>query len=121
MTIYYLPPSLSCEACNFSAQLVKNGYIVINLILLGIKIALKNFPLIKREPKPQYFCSQSHYLNVSNRNKANLMAQRGQKRQADKLLSDTAKSLPEIAIGDNIGVPIPKEDRGKLGQSHIWE
>ena len=33
--------------------------------------------------------------------------------------NSTTKSSPEITIGDNARVPIPNEDRGKLGQNHI--
>ena len=47
------------------------------------------------------------------------VARRGQKRQAEKMLSDTAKHLPLVSIGDNVRVTIPKVDRGKLGDKHI--
>ena len=47
------------------------------------------------------------------------LAQRGQKRQAEKMLSDTAKYLPAVTIGDNVRVSIPKVDRGKLGDKHL--
>ena len=35
------------------------------------------------------------------------------------MLSDTAKSLPLVSIGENVRVSIPKVDRGKLGNKHI--
>ena len=35
------------------------------------------------------------------------------------MLSDTVKRLPAIKVGDNVRVPIPIEDRVKLGQKHL--
>ena len=48
-----------------------------------------------------------------------LAVQRAQKLQADKMLSNTASRLSPVALGDNVRVPIPKVDRGKLGPTHI--
>ena len=47
-----------------------------------------------------------------NQKKRWSVARRGQKRQAEKMLSDTAKHLPLVLIGDNVRVTIPKVDRG---------
>ena len=52
-------------------------------------------------------------------NRISSVARRGQKRQAEKMLSDTAKYLPIDSIGDNVRFSIPKVDRGKLGDKHI--
>ena len=35
------------------------------------------------------------------------------------MLSNTASKLPPVALGDNVRVPIPNVDRGKLGPTHI--
>ena len=35
------------------------------------------------------------------------------------MLSKTAKNLPAPNVGDNVGLPIPKVDRRKLGPNHI--
>ena len=66
-----------------------------------------------------YYCERSDCVRILNQNKICTLAQRGQERQAEKILSDTARYLPVATIGDNIRVAIPKVDRGKLGDKHI--
>ena len=66
-----------------------------------------------------YYCIRSQCTRMLNQSKIWSVARRGQKRQAEKMLSDTAKHLPLVSIGDNVRVTIPKVDRGKLGDKHI--
>ena len=35
------------------------------------------------------------------------------------MLLNTALKLPPLSVGDNVRVPIPKVDKGKLGPNHI--
>ena len=67
----------------------------------------------------QYYCDKIGCLRLSKQQRICSVAKKGQKRQAEKMLSDTAKYLPSVSIGDNIRVVIPKVDRGKLGDKHI--
>ena len=48
-----------------------------------------------------------------------LAVQRAQKVQADKMLLNTALTLPPLSIGDNVRVPIPNVDKGKLCPNHF--
>ena len=66
-----------------------------------------------------HFCVSPYCAKILNQSKICTLAQRGQKRQAEKMLSDTAKYLPAVTIGDNVRVSIPKVDRGKLGDKHL--
>ena len=61
-----------------------------------------------------YYCERPHCIRILNQNKICTLAQSGQKRQAEKMLSETARYLPVVTIGDNIRVAIPKVDRGRL-------
>ena len=67
----------------------------------------------------QYYCDKIGSLRLSKQQRICSVAKKGQKRQAEKMLSDT-KYLPSVSIDDNIRVVIPKGDRGKLGVKHIW-
>ena len=35
------------------------------------------------------------------------------------MLLNTALKLPPLSVGDNVRVPTPKVDKGKLGPNHI--
>ena len=48
-----------------------------------------------------YYCVRSQCTRMQNQNKICSVVRRGQKRQAEKMLSDTAKSLPLVSIGEN--------------------
>ena len=67
----------------------------------------------------QYYCDKISCLRLSKQQRICSVAKKGQKRQAEKMLSDTAKYLPSVSICDNIRVVIPKVDREKLGDKHI--
>ena len=116
-TIYHLPLSPSCQVCDFSVGGECIHCDTCNSI--GHKSCFNKLSPLRGESHLQYFCSQPYCLSTFHRNQTRLTAQRGQKHQADKMLSDTAKSLSVVKPGDNVKVPIPKEDRGKLGQKHI--
>ena len=66
-----------------------------------------------------YFCTASQCFKMLTQSRITSVARRGQKRQAEKMLSDTAKYLPITSIGDNASVSIPKVDRGKLGEKRV--
>ena len=55
-----------------------------------------------------YYCVKPHRVRIIKQNQICTLAQRGQKRQAEKILFDTSRYLPIVTIGDNIRVPIPK-------------
>ena len=57
----------------------------------------------------------------SQKKESQLVVRKAQKLQADKKLLSTAIRHPPLSIGDNVKLPIPKEDTGKLGPAHILD
>ena len=112
-----LPPAQLCHVCEFS---VGEEIIYCHTCnSIGHKDCFKKLSPMREGSDLRYFCFNSHCQHDFLRNETRLIAQRVQKRQADKMLSDTAKRLPAITVGDNVRVPIPVEDRVKLGQKHL--
>ena len=87
---------------------------------LGTNIALINtLSPLRGESHKHAFCMKLQCTSNFQQKKTQLAVQRAQKIQADKMLTDTALRLLPLNIGDNVRVPIPKVDRGKLGPNHI--
>ena len=64
-----------------------------------------------------YYCIRSQCTRMQNQNQICSVARRGQKRQAEKMLSDTAKTLPLVSIGENVEFQFLKLTGGNLETS----
>ena len=116
-TMIDLPQTQLFHVCDFSVGEERIYCHTCNSI--GHKNCFKKLSPMREGSDLRYFCFHSHCQHDFLRNETRLIAQRAQKRQVDKMLSDTVKKLPAIKFGDNVRVPIPIEDRVKLGQKHL--
>ena len=111
-TVNYISESKSCSICKLS--LGSEAVHCFSCFSIGHKHCFS-----EDLGSSHYFCTASQCSRILTQNRISSVARSGQKRQAEKMLSDTAKYLPIVSVGDNVRVSIPKVDRGKLGEKHI--
>ena len=111
-TVNHLSESKSCSICNLSVG--SETVSCFSCFTIGHKHCFS-----EDLESSHYFCTAPQCSRMLTQNRISSVARRGQKRKAEKMLSDTAKYLPVVSIGDNVRVSIPKVDRGKLGDKHI--
>ena len=116
-SVYSLAVCTSCQVCNFSIG--EEGLFCDVCKSIGHKHCFNTLSPLRGESHKHAFCMKLQYASNFQQKKTQLAVQRAPKIQADKMLTDTALRLLPLNIGDNVRVPIPKVDRGKLGPNHI--
>ena len=115
--VYTLPEITSCQVCNLSIGEERLFCDVCKSI--GHKHCFNTVSPLRGQSHKHAFCMKLQCKSNFQQKKTQLAVQRAQKLQADKMLINTALRLPPLSIGDNVRVPIPKVDKGKLGPNHI--
>ena len=107
----------SCQVCNLSIG--EEKLFCDRCSSIGHKHCFSTLSPLKGQSRKHTFCKKLQCTGELQRKKTQLAVQRAQKNQADKILLNTALRLPPLSVGNNVSVPIPKVDKGKLGTNHI--
>ena len=112
-----LPDSTTCKVCKLSVggeRVFCDG-----CRLIGHKHCFNTLSPLRGQSRKYTYCKKLQCTGKLQHKQTQLAVQRAQKVQTDKMLLNTALTLPPQSIGDNVRVPIPKVDKGKLGPNHI--
>ena len=116
-SVYTLPDSTTCKVCKLSVggeRVFCDG-----CSLIGHKHCFNTLSPLRGQSRKYTYCKKLQCTGKLQHKQTQLAVQRAQKVQTDKMLLNTALTLPPQSIGDNVRVPIPKVDKGKLGPNHI--
>ena len=116
-SVYRLPENTSCQVCNLSIGDEK--LFCDRCGSIGHKHCFNTLSPLKGQSRKYTLCKKLQCTGELQRKKTQLAVQRAQKNLADKMLLNMALRLPPLSIGNNVRVPIPKVDKGKLGPNHI--
>ena len=116
-SVYPLPESTTCEVCKLSVGEEINFCDKCGSI--GHTHCFNTLSPLRGQSHKCTSCKKLQCTKKLQQKRTQLAVQRAQKHQGDKMLLNTALTLSPLSIRDNVRVPIPKVDKGKLCPNHI--